>query len=347
MNDGDTGLESPPVAESPAPVEDTGSLAEFEQAFHGAGPSPEDEIDDVELDPTPVDTRQRNEAGQFVKPKHKAERFQATAKDHELINGFTRRIKEAEALHGKDITQQAGESNRVFELRRRAELAERRAQVASVSVPRETPSPIAAKLVETPRTVVSSNEPVVTEFPDYEAYVKALAKWTVNEERKAWQAEEVAAREREHQATIQSALKTSWDGKIAAAKAKYPDFEAVALHAPTSIPQDSSIDKWILGHKAGADVLYHLQTHPNEVMQLLALPTEVEQVEALTFLTRRLTTPTREATESTGAVPAPVTSSAPRPPTPVRTGPMRPADDPVDPGNVDLSGFAKAFPSKR
>lgn len=350
MIDGDTGLEIPPVTESGAPVEEhTGSLAEFEQAYHGpgiAGPQTEDEIDEVELDPTPV-APVRNEQGQFVKPKHKSERFQATAKDHELINGFTKRIKEAEALHGKDITQQAGESNRVFELRRRAELAERRAQApvtpAVAAIPRPVASPEAPRPQESAKTPA---KPVVGSFENYEDFVEALADWKADRKREVWLADETAARERAHQTTLQQALKSSWDEKIAAAKAKYADFEAVALLSPTSIPQDSLVDRWILEHKSGADVLYHLQTHPTEVAPLLALP-PFEQVEALTFLTQRLMTPTREAADATGAAPAKAQPSAPRPPTPVRTGPMRGETEPPDPEHSSLSDHERFFHKKR
>ena len=88
---------------------------------------------------------------------------------------------------------------------------------------------------------------------------------------------------------------------------------------PTQIPQGSLIDAWILEHKSGPDVLYHLQKSPTDLHQLLQLPL-MDQVEALTLLGQRLSgSPPSGAAVTTGAAPGPNASPVIRPPTPVRT----------------------------
>jgi hypothetical protein len=55
----------------------------------------------------------------------------------------------------------------------------------------------------------------------------------------------------------------AFEGRAAEARAKHADFDAVALLAPTEIPQGSAADLWVLEDEAGAEILYHLQQPAN------------------------------------------------------------------------------------
>ena len=74
---------------------------------------------------------------------------------------------------------------------------------------------------------------------------------------------------------------------------------------------------------------------------MLALPL-LDQVEALTLLSQRLSGSPQTAVV-TGAAPRPQIQPVSRPPTPVRTGPMRGSDDPPDPESVDLSEHRRFY----
>lgn len=331
-----------PVADGTEPVEESGSLADHEAQFHQPETAPVDE-----------DARVRDDQGRFVKPdRHRAKSQQATPADVETIAQLTRRIKDAEAAAGADIVQQAGESNRVFELRRRAELAERRRAVAAVPPPTAPPAPPVAvrppvpPVAEPPAPAIPK-KPIAADYPVYEDFIEALGAWTAD---RRWEANEATrqqqAREAQQRADTQR-LAASWATRVEAAKAKYPDFQAKALDAPTRIPAGSAIDLFILeDDESGADVLYHLQTHPDALTALLD-KTPLQQLKALTLLSQRLISPPRETAGTTGAASAPVAPPVPRPPTPVRTGPMRPADEPPDPETSSLADHERFFPQKR
>jgi hypothetical protein len=189
--------------------------------------------------------------------------------------------------------------------RERAERAERR--LAELESRSRQPPPDA-------RPAVSSAAPADLVEPDPAAYdygtsdpgyVKAVAKFEaaafVAAERATWAAEQQAARSRDEHARVVSAF----EAKAAAARAKHPDFDAVAMLAPTEIPQGSAVDLFVLEDPAGAELLYHLQqpTHTAELRRILALA-PLDQLKALTRLGDRLTA-ADPATRLTGAPPPP------------------------------------------
>jgi len=73
---------------------------------------------------------------------------------------------------------------------------------------------------------------------------------------------------------------------------------------------------------------------------MLAMPL-FEQTEALSLLSQRLR-PAGTAAVTTGAAPANDLKPVPRPPTPVRTGPMRAEPAAPDPETLSLDDFAEA-----
>ena len=316
---------------TPEPTEVTAepelSLAEHEAQFGEASKAPEaspparaGESDDAPSDAPSSTTTERDASGKFIKTRQRARSQGAGQDDVAEISAQTKRIRDAEAALG--IEQKPGESARVFELRRRAEIAEgfRAARQTATTRPAEPPrAQVAAPArPEAAPAVGPPAKPKIDDFQDYGEYVEALADYKIAEAR-------IKDRETaQHEAEGQR-LASSWRERTEAAKTTYTDFEAVALQAPTAIPPGSLVDAWILEHKSGAHVLYHLQKHPDVLSSLLAMPL-FDQVDALSLLAQRLT-PGAPSPVATGVSATPH-SSTPRPPTPVRTGSVRATHEP-------------------
>ena len=144
------------------------------------------------------------------------------------------------------------------------------------------------------------------------AYLEALTDYKVNAtlaaERATWEEGQRQTRARTESARVIEAF----DGQVAAARSVHPDFDTVALQAPTLIPPGSLADLFILENRpdthgaGGAEVLYHLQKPENlaEQRRILALPL-MDQMIALVRLGDRL---------KAGA-PASSTHAPPPPPT--------------------------------
>ncbi len=240
----------------------------------------------------------RDEAGRFKPGRHRAKSQQAGPADVPRIAELTRKLRETEA--------------------RLADIEARTSRPAPTPAP-EPKSPPPAP-IELPAGFPP--EPKPEDFPDdVLKYVAAQARWAA----KAEIALENIARER-HEA--ERSRTQTFVGRVNDAKAKYDDFEAVALNAPTRIPPGSAIDHYVMEHKAGAELLYHFQKNPDDLDRVLGL-SALDQIDALSLLAQRLTAPpSRKPDASTGSPAAPQIVTGPRPPNPVRTGPMKSGDDP-------------------
>lgn len=162
------------------------------------------------------------------------------------------------------------------------------------------------------------------------AYLTALSAYTVQTtlatERAAWEEDQRQTRAREES----SRVITAFEGKAAEARTKHADFDAVALLAPTEIPQGSAVDLYILEAPAGAEILYHLQQAANagERRRILQLG-PLAQLTELVRLGDRLT----------GAVPAARSTSAPPPPPTLstRATPADPVERALAAGDSDAA----------
>lgn len=131
----------------PAPAGDEdGSLAAHEAA-HGRAPVSDDT---------------RAPDGRFK--RRRAASQQAEPDDVPLIHEYTKRLKAAEETAGKDIARKPGESERVYTLRRRAELAER------LAAPPKAVEPPAPALQPAP-VALQARQPLPATFPAYEAFI--------------------------------------------------------------------------------------------------------------------------------------------------------------------------------
>lgn len=175
------------------------------------------------------------------------------------------------------------------------------------------------------RPAASSPAPAGLSKPDPESfaygtadpgYLEALTDYkvaaTLAEQRATWEhgQQQQAAQVEQHR--VIEAFRT----RVEAATAKHPDFEAVALKAPSLIPPGSLMDAVVLESPAGAELLYHLQTHPAELQRLLALPL-LDQIADLTRLADRLSADAPAGSPTHAPPPPPTLSTRATPADPV------------------------------
>jgi hypothetical protein len=265
------------------------------------------------------------------KERHRSRKQQARSGDVPRIAELTRRLRETEAE--RDALKGSGAPPPAAAVAQTPAVAGSPAVVPPVARPAASLPPV--------KDAANDPEPDSNKYDDLTKWMRDHSRWAAREELRAANVEQDQRTKAEQQRTEAARLETQWKAGITAAKAKYADFEAVA-YAPTRIPKGSLIDAWILEHKTGPDVLYHLQKHPQALDAMLASSDVFQQVEALTLLSQRLSG-LRIAAVVTGAAPAPLAQPVSRPPTPVRTGPMRGSDEPPDPESVGLSGHTRYY----
>lgn len=296
-----------------APAEDATTLSEHEAQYREDAPAPPD---DAATGETP-ETDERDAQGRY-KGRHRAKSQQAGAADVPRIQELTRKLREAEA---------------------------ERDALKAAPKPVSEPSPPKPVVASPAATAEIPPKPTRDQFDDYDLYVEAIADWKADRKWDAHKAAEAESAKQTQAASDLQRLQTAWKTKVDAALLKYPDFKAVALEAPTTIRSGSLIDAWILEHKHGADVLYSLQQHPAEIQRIDAL-SPIEQAEELTLLGQRLSPPpSRTSAGTTGSATPPALKLAPRPPNPVRTGPIRTGDDPPDDATASLLDHEKFYGS--
>lgn len=236
----------------------------------------------------------------------------------------------------------AAESTRL-----KARIAEMEAATRSVpprDAPSRTPTPTPTAAAGTRAGAPTGSDDPEPDPSDEQKYPDGVYTPQFYKDHSRWAAREELRQhtQRQQQDANRRAVQESWTRRTTAAKAKYPDFEAVA-YAPTPIEAGSPIDLFIMEDDAGADVLYHLHKHPVELSALLSLPV-LGQLKALSLLSQRVSSvPTRQAGERTGAPPAPATTKVSRPPTPVRTGPVSAASGVPDADSDDLDAHMKHY----
>jgi len=141
-----------------------------------------------------------------------------------------------------------------------------------------------------------SGEPQVDDFPDYDAYTRAVSRW---EARQVW-AEEQRAQEQQRRFS-------TWEDRVRAAQIKYDDWDEALQGA--DVPVSEALREALLTSETGADVLYYLATHPEEGRQLANLG-PVQTARAIGRI---------EAKLETAAPPlSPPAAAPPSTPTPVR-----------------------------
>ncbi len=283
--------------------------------------------------------------GRFTKAKSQ----KARVSDVDTISALTKKYHDALAEVGLDLAQDEGESNRVFELRKRAAVAEalrdaKKAPAAPAALSRPAPSsPSGPNGGDSGALTLPANfpaKPKPDDFNDYTEFVEELSAWRAKKEY-------TLARLADDQRQQSEAFATGVRTRYTEAQQRYQDFKAVVLDPQTTpIPRDSTIEKWTLKHKYGPDVVYHFFKHPDEIAAIHAIPDRDEQIAELTLLGQRLTAPfTRAAVPTRSPAPS-VPTPVVKPPNLVRTGAIRTGDE-LPGEDASLAEHERAFHKKR
>lgn len=304
--------------------DDEGSLSDHEAEFSRGAPSRESAAAEV-VEKT--GDRERNPDGTFVKasekpaekPRHRAKSQEASPDDVPRIAALTKRLREAEE---------------------RAEAAERRAM--------ERPAGEQPKPVGQPKA-----QPAPERFPKFETWLaikgneeKDFDDWLDAREDSRYAARRAAERAEEAAQADRKAV----DTHVTAYRAKHAEF--VKDHADfddviAAAPQVSLVmSRAVL--EGGPELAYYLATHdedreaidaetsgvgPNDPAFARLVALTRRNIAALVAAEQRPSS-SRAAAGETGAALALVNKSAPKPPTPVRTGALR-RDEPSEDDSLD------------
>lgn len=181
-----------------------------------------------------------------------------------------------------------------------------------------------AEPAQQPAVPAAEAPPKVEDFPDYEAYLLARAKYEVRQD---FQKEARAAQERrirEQQQARQAEVTQGFAARVEAARDKYEDFDEVAFSP--AVPVTPAMAEVIAESDMGPDVAYWLGKHPQEARRIaglspIAAAREIGKIEA------KLSAPP----------PPKKTTAAPPPPTTVR-GAAAPV---VDPEKMSMDEWVK------
>lgn len=321
---------STPVPEQPPVTATTDTPAAAESiAAHAAafGPdSPQTEDDDG--DETPAVDRARDEQGRFA--RHRATSQQAGSRDVPRIRELTKKWR-AEESGRKDLEAKY------------AALAKEIETLKAPKVP-EAPKPFEAKA---PEFDAFSAEP-----DPLAAYVLAMEKYGREKAQSeaAQAAHQSAASAAEHAEAQrvrewEESLRTKHGERVKAFMAHTPDFERAVKAAPKDdLPPVLRMAIW--EDDKSAEFVYALATRP----ELLAEAVLVSDGRALTETNvanmRRLLAARMPAASTGSAASRNPTYTPPKPPNPVRTGPIRTADEP--PGEASsISEHSKYYGRRR
>ncbi len=297
-------------AGKPNEGEATPSLAEHEATFSNAPrivtetPSPGEASDDA--------------AGPLSQPRHRARSQSAKTEDVEAIAKLTKRLRDAEAAAGISVEREDGESDRVYNLRRRAVLAEALAK-PKTEAPKPAPRPVA------PPQSFDEAEPQIEQFasaPDpYTAWQRALGAYDRRKEaaearaeaaRGAIQQQGAMAAERKRQAYA------GFNERVNAFKAATADYESTvrACERPATYLMETAI----VNDPDGPRYVYELAKRPDVHDEIFML-TDGKPVTHETVAAAQRLMKSRMPVAPTGSTAPAVRQLAPRPPNPVRTVP--------------------------
>lgn len=306
---------SEPAVEAPV-EENAPSIADHAAQFGPDAPAPA--ADTIPANETPAQKQEREQrrdksTGQYQpgKTRHRARSQQASAEDVPRIQALTARAKAAEE--------------------RAASLeAENAKYKAPTPAPQAQPAPVSRAVDDEPQ----DTDPAYAD--NYGKFLEDRARWAARDEFSK------AQRQQYEHAQQQQRVNT-FGQRMAAAQAKYPDFQAVAL-TPVPWQPGSLVDKFIWEDDNGPDILYHLQSHSDERDALGRMTTELAAWKFLSLLSQRLASPNPSAADPNGAAPRAIVNLPPRPPTPLRTEAQSgsTAAPPMD-GSLSIAEHAKRF----
>lgn len=330
---------TPDVAAVPVPEPEL-SLSEHIEAFGPIDPSLKgDELEQVE---------EKRE-----KIRHRAKSQQAPPEDTATINALTARLRAAESAAG--ISRNTGESDRVYNLRVRAELAEA-ARVSRTPAPASAVAPISAPPAVSQQQSAQTLQPtrakpsvdeIGTKYPTYEDFTADQSLWVWEQQDQQRQHGEFIRQQSARQAELQRQWQQThqtYGQRADAFAATHPDFtKLVTEHQGIQMPP--ALYHAIITVDNGPELLHYLLTRPDQLAEAVMLYRGADATEQNVALATRWLSHRAQAAHTGSVAPTPPLPPAPRPPNPVRTGPMTTSDDP--PGDdSSLAQHMKAYGPK-
>lgn len=325
------GEAAPPIVEAPDAPE---SIADHAEQF---GPEPRE--------PRPANT------GQFAPPKpddrRRAQSQRATPEDVAEINRLTKELRETEQrLADKDPDAKA--SPRVKTLKRQLAALKALEQPAPVPAAPKAVPPMPAADAPKAKAIgaeFSEKKPDIADFQaetdPLEAWMLAVQRWDRKRERFEEQQQQYTEQMKaEEQSVIDAA-----NSAITSFKATKPDFDTVTAplvsrHLPPILLNA------IVRHDKRAEVMYHLGQQSDLVDELVLLTDGKTLSDASVAAVQRRLTASLSAVQAPDRPPATPRYTPPPPPNPVRTGPIKTADEP--PGETaSISEHTKYYGPKR
>jgi len=300
----------------------------------------------------------RDEAGKF-RGRHRARKDVASPEDVPRIKALTAKLRAAE--------------DELATYKKPQVVAP---PVVAPVVAAEPPKPAVATPAPAKAEAPAADDPEPSEADleakfggDYMKFLAAHARWSVRDEnRKIEMARADAERQARDKEAGEAVIK-NFQTEAQKSRQKHKDYDAVALSKhPAWIdpntnlpwvdastgkphPQSALIDRYVLerktreGLESGSEVLYYLQSHPEEQTALLQMPPD-ETFERLTLLAQRLAVTPKPTVQAgpPGAVARQTVKQPPRPFTPERTEAQSANEGPPPKdGSLSVVGHAKAF----
>lgn len=268
-----------------------------------------------DVQPPPDD---RDGKGRF---RHRAKSQQARSEDVPRIQELTRKLREAEA--------------------------ERDSLKAATVTPASVAKPAAP--VREPVTFTDA-EPKLEDFnaePDpYTAWTRALARY----DRRKEQFEADDARMKTERESAEHTARESWNTQLKAHEDRVTAFtkshpEFIAKIQAVTTPVTPLLYAAIIRHEDGPKLMLGLADHPDWQDEFFLLTEQKPVTDHFVAITQRRLLARVQAVTTGSAAPGTSVTPAPRPPNPVRTGPISTGDTP--PGDDDSLEAHEAFYGKR
>ena len=327
----DPAIPAPPPTAEPVPAAEPDlSLAEHEAQFGTEGVSSAPPLDTL---PDEAPSRGR----------HRARSQEAGADDVAAIAEYTKRLRQAEEASG--IQRKPGESQRVFEIRRRAEFAESVAELKKTAAQR-APAPEAARVPApapvAPVQAFTETEPTYAQSvtalagqPDGDPYQDWLRKLAAYDRRKeAFAREQTVQTERTTQDQVAATerfriFKAAHDARVAAHVAIDPEYQAIVAKADYRVTP--VIEVALMAADNGPALIKFLAQHRTVLDELnLATRGILIDDDSVATMQRLLTARMQAALPTGSAAPTAPITLVPRPPNPVRTTTLIATETPPD-----------------
>lgn len=240
-------------------TDDTENLDTFSKDFFGQKPAAAETKAEVEQEDDA-------EAGKVTETQDKdpneeadAEFVEAPPKKKTVQDRIDELVKQREDVK-RDSDQRIEQLRREFEAKI-ADLQPKQAKAPEVGEP----------------TAIDLNPDGTEKYPLGEfdpQFIRDLTRHTLQEESKKAYAKQEADTQVRQQQEAQQTLQTSWNGKVEAAKAEYPDIiekGQALLNGFTNLPDEYAgyLSNVLMGMEKGADVLYYLSNNPQEAITIV------------------------------------------------------------------------------